>query len=311
MWWDVLRKLNAVIAENENGIKVSLRKRKEYLRKMKVVPMDSAALDNVRTKQQAAVVTAPAPKETQHRAASSATSMADAVESAEPEMGDSLHENLLVGTEEDFSLPDEELEEDEEAEPTTPVESSRNAAAAVDANGAKANSATPTTPEHTRVVVSGFENGDEDDLLRHFSKFGAILDKEFDNAVPSATLVYDNRESAEEAKKGRNFRDRLLSVTVHASKKFRPCAGRPTNALKAQEYAPVAAQMAAANPYEYKNPQVTAPKRARRRRRRKSKAQLAREKEAPPSLAVRAAATDEFAEEEAPLGDDNLMENSD
>lgn len=327
MWQDVLRKLSDVIAENENSIKVSLQKRKEYLQKMNIVPMDSAALNNLRTKQQAAAVSAPvapAPKETQHQAVSSATSKADPVESNELEIGDSLDENLLFGTEEDFSLLDEELEddEDEEVESTTPVKSSQNAAA--DTNSVKANSTAPATPEYTRVVVSGFENGDEDDLLQHFSKFGAILDKEFDNTIPSATLVYDNRKAAEEAKKeGRNFQDRLLSVTVHASKKLQPFARRPTNAFKPPEYAPYApfaAQTAAANPYKYKNPQITAPPPAPRISsghrnvysfRAESKARLVSAKGAPPSLVARAAAADEFAEEDALLSDDNLTENSD
>lgn len=335
MWQDILRKLNDVIADNENSIKVSLQQRKEYLQKMNIVPMDSAALNNMRTKQVASapVISAPStpPIETQHQAVSSA-SKPDQVESTEAELGDSLDDNIF-GTEEDFSLLDDELDDDEdedEVESTTsaaPAKSSQSAGAADTSSSSVGKSASstgaPATPEYTRVVVSGFENGDEDDLLQHFSKFGAILDKEFDPTIPSATLVYDNRKAAEEAKKeGRNFQDRLLSVNVFNSKKFPPFTRRLTTsaAFKPQEYVPYASFAPAptgGNPYKYKNPQISAAPPAPRISghrsvysfRAENKARLV---SAQPSFVGRAAADAlKFVDEDALLSDDNLMENSD
>lgn len=345
MWQDVLRKLNEVIADNENSIKVSLQQRKEYLQKMNIVPMDSAALNNLKTKQVATVnappvpvvpaAVTPPPKETQHQAVSSA-SKPDQVESTEAELGDSLDENIF-GTEEDFSLLDDELDDDEdedEVESTTtavPAKSSQSAATAADTSsnsvGKSASSTgTPSTPEYTRVVVSGFENGDEDDLLQHFSKFGTILDKEFDNTIPSATLVYDNRKSAEEAKKeGRNFQDRLLSVNLFSSKKFQPFPRRSTTSstFKPQEYVPYSSFSAAAtggNPYKYKNPQISAAPPAPRISghrsvysfRAENKARLVSAQALQPSFVSRGAGDVlKFVDEDALLSDDNLMESSD
>lgn len=346
VWQDVLRKLNDVIAENENSIKVSLQQRKEYLQKMNIVPMDSAALNNMKTKQQMAAANAPAapviptdaaatspPKETQHQAVSSATKP-DRVESTELDLGDSLDENIF-GTDEDLSLLDEELDDDEDEDDvesttaTVSVKSSQNAAAVADTSsnsvGKSASStSSPSMPEYTRVVVSGFENGDEDDLLQHFSKFGTILDKEFDNTIPSATLIYDNRKSAEEAKKeGRNFQDRVLSVNVFSSKKFQPFVRRSTTSLfKPQEYASYAPYPAAAtggNPYKYKNPQMAAappaPRISSHRSvysfRAESKARLVSAQTAQPFVGQGTADTVKFVDEDTLLSDDNLMDNSD
>lgn len=47
-----------------------------------------------------------------------------------------------------------------------------------------------------------------------FQEFGEILDYLSDDATPSLVINYKSRKDAEKAiLKGRNFRDRLLSVT--------------------------------------------------------------------------------------------------
>ncbi|KAK3920131.1 Zinc finger protein swm [Frankliniella fusca] len=70
----------------------------------------------------------------------------------------------------------------------------------------------------SKILVSGYEEDDKVDVLAHFAQFGQIVDHESDDAVPSLVLNYKSRKEAELAMtKGRNFGDRLLSITWHAS----------------------------------------------------------------------------------------------
>ncbi|CAH1396998.1 unnamed protein product [Nezara viridula] len=66
----------------------------------------------------------------------------------------------------------------------------------------------------TKILISGHEQDDKADVLKHFEEFGEILDYLSDDATPSLVINYKSRKDAEKAiLKGRNFRDRLLSVT--------------------------------------------------------------------------------------------------
>ncbi|BES87843.1 RRM [Nesidiocoris tenuis] len=66
----------------------------------------------------------------------------------------------------------------------------------------------------TKVLVSGYEQDDKADVITHFEKFGQIVDYISDDATPSLVLNFKFRKDAENAiNKGRNFSDRLLSVT--------------------------------------------------------------------------------------------------
>ncbi|XP_073990355.1 zinc finger protein swm isoform X3 [Rhodnius prolixus] len=66
----------------------------------------------------------------------------------------------------------------------------------------------------TKVLVSGYEQDDKADVLTHFEQYGAIVDYISDDATPSLVLNYKSRKEAEQAiTKGKNFHDRVLSVT--------------------------------------------------------------------------------------------------
>lgn len=70
----------------------------------------------------------------------------------------------------------------------------------------------------SKILVSGYEEDDKVDVLAHFAQYGQIVDHESDDAIPSLVLNYKSRKEAEMAMtKGRNFGDRLLSITWHAS----------------------------------------------------------------------------------------------
>ncbi|XP_026278261.1 zinc finger protein swm isoform X2 [Frankliniella occidentalis] len=69
----------------------------------------------------------------------------------------------------------------------------------------------------SKILVSGYEEDDKVDVLAHFAQFGQIVDHESDDAIPSLVLNYKSRKEAELAMtKGRNFGDRLLSITWQA-----------------------------------------------------------------------------------------------
>ncbi|RZF38769.1 hypothetical protein LSTR_LSTR008139 [Laodelphax striatellus] len=73
-----------------------------------------------------------------------------------------------------------------------------------------------TTVDHrtTKLLVSGFEIDDKEEVLAHFAQYGELLDCNFDETTPSLVVTYKSRKDAENViKKGRNFGDRLLSVT--------------------------------------------------------------------------------------------------
>ncbi|XP_066904678.1 RNA-binding protein 26 isoform X6 [Halyomorpha halys] len=66
----------------------------------------------------------------------------------------------------------------------------------------------------TKVLISGYEQDDKAEVLKHFEEFGEIVDYLSDDATPSLVINYKSRKDAEKAiLKGRNFHDRLLSVT--------------------------------------------------------------------------------------------------
>ncbi|KAJ9594957.1 hypothetical protein L9F63_013741, partial [Diploptera punctata] len=66
----------------------------------------------------------------------------------------------------------------------------------------------------TKVLVSGYEEDEKTDVLAHFAQFGEIVDYIVDDSTPSLVLNYKSRKEAEVAMlKGRNFQDRLLSIT--------------------------------------------------------------------------------------------------
>lgn len=70
----------------------------------------------------------------------------------------------------------------------------------------------------TRVLVSGFETDDKAEVLAHFAKYGEIIDYVWDETTPALELNFKTRKEAEAAmKSGRNFQDRLLSVTWYST----------------------------------------------------------------------------------------------
>ncbi|XKL67073.1 hypothetical protein PGB90_010493 [Kerria lacca] len=249
-WKDVLKKLNNVIAENENSIQISLQQRKEYLQKMNIVPMDSAALNNLKIEQknQSKIISI----ENQNQPTSTSNMRNEKAEDSELDLPDQIEDSIFE-IDVDLSILNQELEdEDDENEPPTRTSNQNLETPKNDEN----KSPVPSMPEYTRVVVSGFENGDEDELIQHFSQFGVILDKEFDNTIPSATLVYDNRKAAEDAKtEGRNFQDRVLSVTIFPNKKYKS-SRRIAPFIPQYEKEYNSYSQYSGNPYKYKNPQM-------------------------------------------------------
>jgi len=70
----------------------------------------------------------------------------------------------------------------------------------------------------TKLLVSGFESDDKAEVLQHFTKFGEVADHVWDEATPALVIQFKTRKDAETAMaKGRNFQDRLLSVTWFSS----------------------------------------------------------------------------------------------
>ncbi|XP_014259667.1 RNA-binding protein 26 isoform X2 [Cimex lectularius] len=66
----------------------------------------------------------------------------------------------------------------------------------------------------TKLLVSGYEQDDKAEVIKHFEQYGEIVDYISDDATPSLVLNFKLRKDAEVAlTKGRNFHDRLLSVT--------------------------------------------------------------------------------------------------
>ncbi|XP_023337167.1 RNA-binding protein 26 isoform X2 [Eurytemora carolleeae] len=66
----------------------------------------------------------------------------------------------------------------------------------------------------SRILVSGYELDDKDDILVHFQKFGEITDIMEDQATPSVILKYKTRRFAETAmSSGKNFNDRVLQLS--------------------------------------------------------------------------------------------------
>lgn len=254
-WSEVLKKLNDVIAEGQKSLQSSLIQRKEYLQKMNIVPMDSATINNM--KEQHIKPTKPTPLVT-NQPTPKPDNDSDTVLNS-PNESDQVEEPVFE-IDVDSSILSQELENDDD--PGKPSQA--------DAKSDKETESKtpPANIDYTRVVVTGFENGDEEDLIQHFAQFGTILDKEIDKTIPQATLIYDNRKSAEEAKKGgRNFQDRLLSVTVYGGKKYQPLVRRvatfkPQYEKEFPTYAPYGGGTAGAgggNPYKYtKNQQVHA-----------------------------------------------------
>ncbi|XP_014210794.1 RNA-binding protein 26 isoform X2 [Copidosoma floridanum] len=66
----------------------------------------------------------------------------------------------------------------------------------------------------TNLLVSGYETEEKADVLAHFKQFGEIVNQIVDDATPSIVINYKSRKEAELAmSKGRNFQDRVLSIT--------------------------------------------------------------------------------------------------
>ncbi|CAG0881854.1 unnamed protein product [Cyprideis torosa] len=65
-----------------------------------------------------------------------------------------------------------------------------------------------------RLLISGFESDEREDLLRHFMVFADIMSHTWDMKTPSAILGFATRSGAEKAlKEGKVFKDRVLSIT--------------------------------------------------------------------------------------------------
>ncbi|XP_011499699.1 PREDICTED: RNA-binding protein 26 [Ceratosolen solmsi marchali] len=66
----------------------------------------------------------------------------------------------------------------------------------------------------TNLLVSGYETEEKTEVLAHFQQFGEIVNQIVDDATPSIVINYKSRKEAELAmSKGRNFQDRVLSIT--------------------------------------------------------------------------------------------------
>ncbi|XP_065203372.1 RNA-binding protein 26-like [Planococcus citri] len=255
IWSEVLKKLNDVIAEGHKSLQSSLIQRKEYLQKMNIVPMDSATINSMKERQNKPPQ--PTTFGTNH-APPKPENDSDNVPNSSNE-SDQVEEPVFE-INVDSSILSQELENDEEA--------AKPSQGDVKSDKETESKTPPANIDYTRVIVTGFENGDDEDLIKHFAQFGTILDKEIDKTIPQATIIYDNRKSAEEAKKqGRNFQDRLLSVTVYGGKKYQPLVRRvatfnPQYEKEFPSYAPYgggAASAVSGNPYKYtKNQQAHA-----------------------------------------------------
>lgn len=66
----------------------------------------------------------------------------------------------------------------------------------------------------TRILVSGYEIEEQENVLAHFQQFGEIAEYITDPTLPSVTFNFKNRKDSEAALlKGKHFEDRTLSIT--------------------------------------------------------------------------------------------------
>ncbi|XP_046384373.1 RNA-binding protein 26 [Ischnura elegans] len=73
-----------------------------------------------------------------------------------------------------------------------------------------------TSVDHrpTKILVSGHEADEKQEVLAHFAQFGELVDYASDESTPSLVINYRTRKEAEVALlQGRVFQDRLLSLT--------------------------------------------------------------------------------------------------
>ncbi|XP_071442055.1 RNA-binding protein 26 isoform X2 [Hetaerina americana] len=73
-----------------------------------------------------------------------------------------------------------------------------------------------TSVDHrpTKILVSGHEADEKQEVLAHFAQFGELVDYASDESTPSLVINYRTRKEAEGALlQGRVFQDRLLSLT--------------------------------------------------------------------------------------------------
>jgi len=69
----------------------------------------------------------------------------------------------------------------------------------------------------SRILVSGYELDEKDELIVHFQKFGEILDIVEDTATPSVILRFKTRRFAENAMaQGKSYEDRTLQLSWYA-----------------------------------------------------------------------------------------------
>jgi len=69
----------------------------------------------------------------------------------------------------------------------------------------------------SRILVSGYELEEKEEMVQHFVKFGEILDQVEDEVTPSIILKFKTRRSAEAAMAtGKNYKDRTLSLSWYS-----------------------------------------------------------------------------------------------
>eukprot|EP00096_Caligus_rogercresseyi_P004457 TRINITY_DN18726_c0_g1_i1.p1 TRINITY_DN18726_c0_g1~~TRINITY_DN18726_c0_g1_i1.p1 ORF type:complete len:838 (-),score=312.60 TRINITY_DN18726_c0_g1_i1:518-3031(-) len=70
----------------------------------------------------------------------------------------------------------------------------------------------------SKILVTGFEAENKEQVLVHFQKFGEVLDSAMDEAVPSLVVHFKLRREAENAMvSGKSFRDRILELSWHTA----------------------------------------------------------------------------------------------
>ncbi len=78
--------------------------------------------------------------------------------------------------------------------------------------------ATKVDRRPTKILVSGYEIDEKEELYAHLGKFGEILDKLEDEATPSVIVHYKTRREAENAmKSAKSYGDRLLQLSWYTS----------------------------------------------------------------------------------------------
>ena len=66
----------------------------------------------------------------------------------------------------------------------------------------------------SKIVVSGYEVEERDEVLEQFQKFGEIVETVDDENIPSMTIQFKTRREAEMASNsGKSFNERLLSIS--------------------------------------------------------------------------------------------------